>query len=189
MILLAGAPILTRRVLELAPYGAVNPHCGITPEYAGSSPTVWPLYDNRPFDIGYTIHFAVPQIDSGPIIEQERLPWRTEWTFSTMACYLLQVMYERLALLVQQWAYSGAPPAEQPQHVSSTRPPAGYFALRIAERRKAQLRRKGIQIVIPPDWQGDFRTSTDVGGIAFGSRWQDKIGSTSFRNTTITAAS
>jgi methionyl-tRNA formyltransferase len=167
LMLLAGAPIVTERVIKLASCGVLNPHCGVTPDYAGSSPIVWPLYDNRPRDIGYTIHFVVPRVDAGPIVEQARLPWRTDWSFSTIACYVLQVMYERLLLIVQEWAASGAPPSAQPQEVSHVRPPAGQCAYWIAERNRTRLLRKGMQIITPPEWQGDFRIATDVGRSVF----------------------
>jgi folate-dependent phosphoribosylglycinamide formyltransferase PurN len=183
LILLAGAPIITGRVIELASCGVLNPHCGITPEYAGSSPVVWPLCDNRPFDIGYTIHFVVPRVDAGPIVEQARIPWRTDWSFSTISSYVLQVMYERLLMLVQDWALSGVLPTARRQDVSRVRPPAGQCAYWFAERNKTRLLRQGKHVITPPEWQGDFRITTDVGRAVFLKSSSDNGGTECLLNT------
>jgi methionyl-tRNA formyltransferase len=167
LILLAGAPIVSKHILLLPRYGVLNPHCGITPNYAGCNPTVWPLYDDCPFEIGYTIHFAVPQVDAGPIVEQARLPWRTEWTPSATASYLLHVMYERLALIVEHWVDNGTRPNSQSQPKVKSRPPAGYITSRIAERNRRRLHQQGVKIIVPPDWPGAYRTATDVGRFVF----------------------
>ena len=167
LILLAGAPIVCKRLLALPRYGVLNAHCGITPDYAGSSPTVWPLYYNRPYDIGYTIHFVVPQVDSGPIVEQVRLPWRCDWSFQTIASYVLQVMYERLVAVVRQWALTATRPLATPQQVAYVRPPAGKYTYRVAERNRKSLLRHGITVVIPAEWRGTFNVDTDVASSVF----------------------
>jgi methionyl-tRNA formyltransferase len=160
LILLSGAPIISKAIIGIPRYGVLNPHYGITPRYAGNNPTYWPLFENRIFDIGYTIHQVVPQVDSGPIVEQVRLPWRTDWSWSTLGSYLGEIMYERLCTISLEWILNGPSPTRS-QVVNCTKPPAGYFVRVLAERRKAQLYQKGIRSVVPPEWGGNFQSKTD----------------------------
>jgi len=162
LIILSSAPIVSRTVLEVSKLGILNPHCGITPQYAGNDPMVWALYENDPFSIGYTIHYAVPQVDSGPIIEQKRLPWRTCWTWGFLNNYVSHIMHERLITIIADWNKHGQLPSSHPQEVCFVRPPAGYFVWKRAEREKSRLfHDKKLDIVIPTLWNGEFQTETD----------------------------
>jgi methionyl-tRNA formyltransferase len=72
-----GVIVATHRLVPalftLPRLGSINLHFGNAPEYRGSSPGFWELYDGTP-EVGLTIHWVSEQLDAGDIILQERLP-------------------------------------------------------------------------------------------------------------------
>jgi len=162
IILLAGAPIVSDSVIKMAEYGILNAHQGITPDYAGNSPTIWSIYNNCKYDIGYTIHYVVPQVDSGPIIEQMRLPWCPDWSWNTINDYTGKIMYTRLASIVENWIMTETRPIGRIQRVKTTKPPAGYFVKLIAERNKMRLSKQLSHFIIPPEWSSESEKITNI---------------------------
>lgn len=53
--------------------GSINLHLGHAPEYRGSSPAFWELYDGTP-TVGVTIHWVNDQLDAGDILRQDCVP-------------------------------------------------------------------------------------------------------------------
>lgn len=51
----------------------INFHPGILPEYKGSYSIPWSIIKGEEF-VGYTYHFMVEKVDSGPILQQEKFP-------------------------------------------------------------------------------------------------------------------
>jgi methionyl-tRNA formyltransferase len=74
VLAVCGTTVIRQEVFSLAPRGAVNIHTGITPDYRSADPIFWALYCNEPEKVGVTIHFVDKGIDTGPIIQQERVP-------------------------------------------------------------------------------------------------------------------
>jgi hypothetical protein len=140
LILLAGAPILSRASLGLARVGCLNAHCGITPDYAGNDPFFWPAYERRFEDVGYAVHLAVPAVDSGPVLFQERVAWDPSRQLGHLWPILAQKMYDKLAetalMLVE-----GRRLLAVPQVKSRILPPAGLFVRIVAEWRRARWAR------------------------------------------------
>lgn len=137
LILLAGAPILSGRTIQTARVACINPHCGITPDYAGSSPYDWPLVDGRYDDIGYTVHLVVPKVDSGPVIWQERVAWDPTRPLRHLSPILNQLMYDRLVEIVLEMR-AGRRMTVTPQRVETVRPPAGLLTRLWAEFRRTR---------------------------------------------------
>jgi len=149
LILLAGAPILSKRAIAIARVACVNPHCGISPEYAGSSPVVWPLCDGRFEDIGFTVHVVVPKVDSGPVLWQERIDWDPRMSIGRVTGVVTQRMYDKLAEIATELIRGKRLPAA-PQSDRPTRPPAGLVSRLRAEwgrRTYAARRRSGSHLV------------------------------------------
>ncbi|MEI6499392.1 MAG: formyltransferase family protein [Armatimonadota bacterium] len=75
-ILVVGATrLLDAEVLSIPRLGAINIHGSMLPRNAGLEPTFWALY-NEEFDaIGETVHLVVPEMDAGPIVLQEPVPF------------------------------------------------------------------------------------------------------------------
>jgi hypothetical protein len=133
LILLGGAPILRRKTIELARVACINPHCGITPDYAGSSPFDWAIYERRFEDVGYTVHLVEPTVDSGPILHQERIAWDPARSNGQIWPVLAQKMYDRLAEITRALV-AGRTWQATPQGTPRVNPPAGLFARLAAER-------------------------------------------------------
>lgn len=145
LILLAGAPILARDTIEIARVACVNPHCGISPDYAGSSPFDWAIFEGRFQDIGYTIHLVVPVVDAGPILHQERLAWDPSRPNRHLWPILAQRMYDKLAEIALD-LIRGRTFVAVPQGTVRPRPPAGLCVRTVAElRRAAHARRRKRQ--------------------------------------------
>ncbi|HEU5170545.1 MAG TPA: formyltransferase family protein, partial [Gemmatimonadales bacterium] len=53
--------------------GTLNLHFGLAPDYRGSSPGFWELYDGTP-ESGVTVHWVNEALDAGDILRQERYP-------------------------------------------------------------------------------------------------------------------
>ena len=48
----------------------INLHLGLSPFYRGSATLFWPFVNNEIYNVGATIHLAVPEVDAGSIIHQ-----------------------------------------------------------------------------------------------------------------------
>lgn len=140
VILLAGAPVLAQKTIEIARVACINPHCGITPDYAGSSPFDWAIFEKRFQDVGFTIHLVVPRVDSGPVLHQERISWDPSRSNGHLWPILAQRMYDKLAEvtvdLVRGRCYTAV-------HQGPTRvmPPAGLVVRVISELRRRRYAR------------------------------------------------
>ena len=53
--------------------GSINLHFGLAPEYRGSSPAFWELYDGVA-SVGVTVHWVTPRLDAGDILLQRSVP-------------------------------------------------------------------------------------------------------------------
>jgi methionyl-tRNA formyltransferase len=70
---LAGTYILRDTVFALPRYGSINLHTGKLPEYRGSAPAFWEMYNGEP-EVGITIHQVESELDAGGVYQQERFP-------------------------------------------------------------------------------------------------------------------
>ena len=135
LVLLGGAPVLSRKTIALARVACINPHCGIVPRYAGGSPSDWAIYERRFEDVGYTIHLVDPVVDSGPILHQERVAWDPAVSNAHLWPLLAQAMYDRLAMIAKDLV-AGRRFQAVPQPPARVLPPAGLIVRAIAERRR-----------------------------------------------------
>ncbi len=97
LIVVAYGRILPPEILALPSVGPLNVHASLLPRYRGAAPINWALI-NGDKETGVTIQWLRSEVDSGPILLQERVPIAPEDNFGTL--------YERLAergaaLLVQ----------------------------------------------------------------------------------------
>ena len=70
LIVSFGIPIISKKIISLAKFGAINLHGGISPHYKGGNTIFWALYNNEPEMAGATIHYMEKKVDSGAIIAQ-----------------------------------------------------------------------------------------------------------------------
>ena len=64
--------ILRAPVLEAAPRGGVNVHCGLLSTQRGPTPTIQALMDPEP-RFGFTIHALTPRIDAGAVLAEQEV--------------------------------------------------------------------------------------------------------------------
>ncbi len=72
VIVLAGADIVPRAVLEIPAIGTLNGHYGLLPRYRGMNVTEWSIFHDDP--VGVTIHYVDRGIDTGAIVSKELIP-------------------------------------------------------------------------------------------------------------------
>ena len=65
LLVLVGADIVPRALLEIPRLGTLNPHYGLLPRYRGMNVTEWSIYHDDP--VGVTVHAVDPGIDTGAI--------------------------------------------------------------------------------------------------------------------------
>ncbi|MFN0054133.1 MAG: formyltransferase family protein [Planctomycetales bacterium] len=71
--LVIGTTIVKPCLYDLPRLGSLNVHQALVPEYRGSSPHFWVLYDNVAIS-GVTIHRVVEKVDSGDVVLQATVP-------------------------------------------------------------------------------------------------------------------
>lgn len=64
--------IIPADVIESTDSNFINAHISYLPYGKGANPNVWAIVDNEP--AGVTLHEMAPEVDSGPIIAQRRVP-------------------------------------------------------------------------------------------------------------------
>ncbi len=68
LIAVFGTSLIRGPLLQKGRLGIVNLHGGLSPHYRGADCTFWALYNEQPEQVGCTLHFIDPGIDSGELI-------------------------------------------------------------------------------------------------------------------------
>jgi hypothetical protein len=142
--LLCGAPLvripLFRGLGEL-----INAHCGISPQYKGSSPIHWAAYNRNWDQIGFTLRLASAEVDGGPIVHQERHRPRPGWTLTDLDWFLVYSMYDRLCeIVIADRLGALVTTAVRQEKGYHSHPPMGLLRSKIASRRlNLYLERQG----------------------------------------------
>jgi methionyl-tRNA formyltransferase len=90
LIVVVAFRILPDKVLTIPPKGAINLHASLLPKYRGAAPINWALINGEP-ETGITIFQIKPQVDTGEILWQEKIPITADDTFGSL--------HDRLALI------------------------------------------------------------------------------------------
>ena len=72
VIVVSGARLLSRAIIDLPTKAAINMHGGLSPYYRGGDSVFWALYNREPQFVGVTIHLLTLGIDAGPLIYTAR---------------------------------------------------------------------------------------------------------------------
>lgn len=70
---LYGTNIIRKAVFQIPRLGSINIHQGFAPLYRGGPTVFWELF-NGEREIGITVHFVAPKVDTGDLILQKTLP-------------------------------------------------------------------------------------------------------------------
>lgn len=88
-----------RSLLNLPAKGFVNFHFGLLPKYKGADPIFWQIKNNEE-EGGLTVHFMNDEIDEGPAIMQEKIPFSTGLNYGLFCGQLAQSGEEWVSKLV-----------------------------------------------------------------------------------------
>ncbi len=77
--ILYGTNIIKEAVFQLPRLGSINIHQGLAPIYRGGPTVFWELFNGEK-ELGITVHFVAPKVDTGDIILQKIVP--LEYDFS-----------------------------------------------------------------------------------------------------------
>jgi methionyl-tRNA formyltransferase len=72
LLVLAGARILSREVLETATFGALNAHPARLPGFRGTGVVGWSILRGVPVTV--TVHLASPEVDAGDVVRRTLVP-------------------------------------------------------------------------------------------------------------------
>ncbi|MGI8555347.1 MAG: formyltransferase family protein [Pyrinomonadaceae bacterium] len=68
-----GTNIVKKSVFEIPRLGSINLHQGLAPFYRGGPTVFWELFNDEK-ELGITVHFVAPKVDTGDIILQKTFP-------------------------------------------------------------------------------------------------------------------
>jgi methionyl-tRNA formyltransferase len=89
--LVFGARPLDYGVRNLFKDGLLNVHRGIPENYRGLDSELWPIYHRDWNGLGVTIHMVDENLDTGPILAQERLVLDKSMRIHHLRCYTTEV--------------------------------------------------------------------------------------------------
>jgi methionyl-tRNA formyltransferase len=72
LLILGGARILSKETLETARHGVLNAHPARVPEFRGTGVVGWSIL--RGVAVEVVVHYAVPDVDAGPVVYRELVP-------------------------------------------------------------------------------------------------------------------
>lgn len=73
LIIVFGTGIIYPHLLGLAKLGMINLHGGIAQAYRGLDSTLWAIYEKDFKNLGITVHYVDPELDTGEVVAQEFL--------------------------------------------------------------------------------------------------------------------
>jgi folate-dependent phosphoribosylglycinamide formyltransferase PurN len=142
-----GTYILRDGVYDIPRFGSINLHSGKTPQYRGSAPAFWEMY-NGETEIGITIHRVAEDLDAGDVLRQETFPLDSAPLgdpLSYIEDYRREVLrpngIRMLVDAVRDIAAGGASPCEQDHRLARTYPSPSYRD--VVELRSRVRRRRG----------------------------------------------
>ncbi len=95
IVVAAFGQLLPKKILDIPPYGSINVHASLLPEYRGSSPIQAAIL-NGDEKTGITIQYMDVKLDTGDIILQESIPIAKDETGGSLHDKLAQVGAELL---------------------------------------------------------------------------------------------
>ena len=87
VLVVYGTRLLKEPLLSLSPYGALNGHSSLLPQYRGTRSELWQCYNNDPEHVGISIHLVDRLVDTGPVLLKQ--PTSTLWPIDP---FLLRAM-------------------------------------------------------------------------------------------------
>jgi methionyl-tRNA formyltransferase len=73
LVVFTGGGLLRNRVLENSGAGVLNCHMGVLPQYRGMDVVEWALLEGNLHQVGATVHFMDPGVDTGDILQVQQV--------------------------------------------------------------------------------------------------------------------
>jgi len=121
LIVVVAFRILPDAVLNIPPKGAINLHASLLPKYRGAAPINWALI-NGESETGITIFQIRPQVDTGEILRQERVPIAAVDTYGSLHAKLAAIGATALVKVLDKMEQGEIFPVPQ-NHSSATLAP------------------------------------------------------------------
>jgi methionyl-tRNA formyltransferase len=83
LVVVAYGQYIPTRIIDLAPYQAINAHPSLLPKYRGSAPIQWAIL-NGDAETGVSIIYLAKKMDAGDILKQEAYPLGADETSLTL---------------------------------------------------------------------------------------------------------
>ncbi len=99
LVVLGGTRIIRPHILDIPTQGTVNAHPGLLPWLRGSSSVGWALH--KDMQVGSTVHFVEPSIDTGPLILQREFPVPRGATYEYLVRHTITLSGELMAETVK----------------------------------------------------------------------------------------
>jgi folate-dependent phosphoribosylglycinamide formyltransferase PurN len=74
-----GTNIIKETVFSIPKLGSINIHQGLAPVYRGGPTVFWELMNGEK-EVGITVHFVAPKVDTGDIVLQKTVPLRYDFS-------------------------------------------------------------------------------------------------------------
>lgn len=100
-VLVAFGQIVPQSIIDLFPYGIINIHPSLLPQYRGSTPIETAILDDRKYT-GVTIMQLTAQLDAGPVYIQEKVNLKTNISKQSLADQLLLLGKNNLMPIIDQ---------------------------------------------------------------------------------------
>ena len=100
LIILGGTRIIKSHILETARLGTLNAHPGILPKYRGVDVIPWAIYNGD--EIGVSVHYVDPGVDTGKICITQIIPIKAGNTLQSLAKQAEVVAGELMAKVVKK---------------------------------------------------------------------------------------
>ena len=94
-------------IYDIPQYGILNCHTAILPYLRGCSCLEWSIYNDQP--MGATCHYMVRKVDSGPIVSQSLLKYRSGDTYEAIRTKMIYLMAQLMYRSVEKIAFGQAP--------------------------------------------------------------------------------
>lgn len=95
-----GGGLIRESLLQHSGKGVLNCHCGILPFYRGMDVVEWPMVFNDFDNIGLTVHYMDKGLDTGDIIQTDRLNVQGFWSINAIRNSLEKRMPSLMASVV-----------------------------------------------------------------------------------------
>lgn len=131
--------LLKKELLSLPKIGSINLHPSLLPKYRGMSPQHWPIINGDQYT-GVTVHYIDDGIDTGDIIEQEKVEITDEMYVNELQIKMIPVYNRIMVNAIKKIENRDFTPIKQ-NHIF-----ADYYGRLKKKDRAIDLRKSALQV-------------------------------------------